>query len=145
MIICHFSSFFDTPSLQCAGSRYLSSGASQMDFSAGGDFPSIAVSINHQHLHHYLTLRTENYQVSFRIEKNWELPSLPQMGLGQYAGVGPIKTFGHLVPLARWWYVNIKNIFLSLTYHSHQGSWIRCRHCWPFPCFLLQCGGEPHL
>lgn len=59
MIICHFSSFFDTPSLQCAGSRYLSSGASQMDFSAGGDFPSIAVSINHQHLHHYLTLRTE--------------------------------------------------------------------------------------
>ena len=70
MIICHLSSFFDTPSLQCAGSQYLSSGASQMDFSAGGDFPSIAVSINHQHLHHYLTLRTENQLPSFL--QNWK-------------------------------------------------------------------------
>ena len=41
-----------------------------MDFSAGGDFPSIAVSINHQHLHHYLTLRTENQLPSFL--QNWK-------------------------------------------------------------------------
>ena len=143
-----FSSFFDTPSLQCAGSQYLSSGASQMDFSAGGDFPSIAVSINHQHLHHYLTLRTENQLPSFL--QNWKKVENYQVCLRWVlVSTQALVRSRHLVTWSLWqggdMSTALKNIFLSLTYHSHQGSWIRCRHCRPFPCFLLQCGGEPHL
>ena len=106
-------------SSKCGQLNLLASVASQMDYSPGGDFPSIAVSINHHHHHHRNTLRKYAIAVSINHHNHyhhtslrplWDSiqwtshPSFLQIGLGQYAGVGPIKTFGHLVPLARWYF-----------------------------------------